>query len=104
MQGFPKTLNTREDYEFIQANFDKKLWIPEFKALLDSNSGWHCVKELSAEELGVVDKTHKVETQRVSSEGSEEKVVRYQFEFRELENSKLKQLGFTVKEIEALIK
>ena len=43
MQGFPKTLNTREDYEYVRLNFAKELWAPEFQALLDSNYGWFFV-------------------------------------------------------------
>lgn len=102
MQGFPKTLNTREDFEFVRSNFAKELWAPEFQALLDSNYGWFFVKELGEDEPGVIDDTHKVEEQRDTS-GEAEKVVRYQFEYREVENSKLKRLGYSVSEVQTLL-
>ncbi len=101
MQGFPKTLNTREDYEYIRSNFSKEFWGPEFQALLDSNYGWFFVKELDEDEPGVIDQTHKVE--QTHGDSGDEKVVRYQFEYREVENSKLKRLGYSASEVQALL-
>ena len=50
----------------------------------------------------MTDDTHKVEEQHDTS-GDAEKVVRYQFEYREVENSKLKRLGYSVSEVQTLL-
>ena len=34
---YPKLLKTREDYEFIRKNFDPKLWMEDFRQLLNSS-------------------------------------------------------------------
>jgi hypothetical protein len=47
MVGFPSHLNTKEDYEYIRAHFDKAAWGPCFQRLLDTTKDWFFVSDLA---------------------------------------------------------
>ena len=36
MNGYPSHLNTREDYDYVVANFPKELYVQDFQNLLDA--------------------------------------------------------------------
>lgn len=98
MQGFPKTLNSKEDYLYIKENFDKSLWLPEFQNLLDSYKDWFFVSNLDSEDEGTTDDTHKV----VVSE-NEDTTTYAQYELQENPTAKIFRLGFTVDEVTAIV-
>ena len=98
MTGYPKTLNSKYDYEYIRANFPRDKWEPAFRALLDERLQWFNIGKLNAEDEGVEDETHKIIT--VEQMGTIEK---YQYELREDPNCSLIRLGFTVKEVESIL-
>lgn len=100
MKGYPKTLHTREDYEYVRINFPKSQWEKDFQFLLDSLYEWFFVKELLDGEEGIVDDTHKVEVQEADEEQGIEKTTRYQFEWRLNPNCKLIELGYTVEQVQ----
>jgi len=101
MKGFPKNLNTKDDYLYIKEHFDRELWVPEFQKLLDTTSDWFFVKNLDKAEDGITDNTHKI----VSSEDTSTKEITYmQYELRENPTAKIFKLGFTKEEIANLIK
>ena len=100
MKGFPKNLNTKEDYLYIKEHFERNLWVPEFQKLLDTTSDWFFVKNLDTAEDGITDDTHKVVETEISSD---EPTVISQYEFRENPDAKLYKLGFTVEEVQQLI-
>ena len=97
MVGYPKFLNTKEDYEFVRANFPKEQWKSDFKALLDERYEWFNLGEIEGE--GVTDDTHKV----VEDKRDDETVVRYQYEYKENENARIYRLGYTVEEVENIL-
>ena len=97
MVGYPKFLNTKEDYEFVRANFPKEQWESDFKALLNERYEWFNLGEIEGE--GVTDDTHKV----VEDKRDDETVVRYQYEYKANENARIYRLGYTVEEVEAIL-
>ncbi len=97
MVGYPKFLNTKEDYEFVRANFPKEQWQPDFEALLNERYEWFNLGEIEGE--GVADDTHKV----VEDKRDDETVIRYQYEYKENENARIYRLGYTVDEVKAIL-
>ena len=74
MVGFPKYLNSKDDYLYVRDNFPREQWLPELQKLLDTMYGWFYVSTLVDGNAGVTDDTHKVETM---DDGS-----RLQYEYR----------------------
>lgn len=101
MKGYPKTLNTKEDYLYVKEHFDRSQWLPEFQKLLDTRFGWFFEKHLDKESDGINDDTHKVVTLEIDSENP---TAYDQYEYRENPQAKIFQLGFTVEEVSEIIK
>jgi 16S rRNA C967 or C1407 C5-methylase (RsmB/RsmF family) len=94
MKGYPKHLNTKQDYEFVRKHFPKRKWEKDFQALLKSEKTWLPIKTLTEKDRVVIDDTHKtVET----GDG----VV--QMELKIDKNSKMARLGYTREEIEQIL-
>ena len=101
IKGYPKYLNTKADYLYVKYNFPKEKWLPDFQALLDNRIKWMSNGKLNSLEDGIIDKIHKVET----LERTDDKLVEYyQYEYKADPNCKMERLGFTVKEIQQIIK
>lgn len=95
MKGLPKNLNSKEDYIYAKNNFPEEYWKKEFQNLLDNRFGWFYVEDLESEK-GINDDTHKV---------VEDKDTGYtQYELRENPDAKIFKLGFTVEEVEEMLK
>ena len=107
MIGFPKNLNTKADYEYVRQHFVPELWRPKFQELLDTEKDWFFVKELTSQEEGIEDDTHKIEEQLeqddVEAQSAEPAKVFYQFEYRVNPDCKLLQLGYTHDEVVELL-
>lgn len=97
MVGYPKFLNTKEDYEFVRANFPKEQWESDFKALLNERYEWFNLGEIEGE--GVTDDTHKV----VEDKQDDGTITRYQYEYKENENARIYRLDYTVDEVENIL-
>jgi len=95
MVGYPKHLNTKEDYYFVKDDFPKEQWAKDWQALLDSVNDWFFVKELKQGEIGIADDTHKVVVD-VQTEPSKS----YQYEYKANQNCKLFTIGMTIDEVE----
>lgn len=91
--GYPKHLNTKEDYEFVRRNFIKTEWENDFKALLDGEKEWFNVGETAD---GISDSTHKVIVDEQSGKT-------YQYELKVNSNCKMYQLGYTCDEVEKIL-
>lgn len=94
MRGFPKHLNTKQDYlncinEFPQETKN------ELQRLLDSRFVWVATAVLEDDEQGIIDDTHEV----VETDDG-----RVQRELIEDTNSELVRLGFTVEEVQEMLK
>lgn len=96
MVGYPKSLNTKEDYEFVRKNFPKENWRKDFQDLLDTRMDWFNVGALEKGESGVVDDSHRI----VADEQTGEK---YQYEYKENPNCRMKALGYTADEVEKIL-
>lgn len=98
MRGYPTTLNTKHDYEYVKENFPKEMWVQDFKNLLNTVFDWFYVKKLESFDEGVEDSTHKI----VCNE-NDGNVEYLQYELRKNPHCKLFNLGYTEQEIIKLI-
>lgn len=94
MKGFPKNLNTREDYEYVRANFTAEEWKPEWQALLDTMSDYFFVKTLEEGEEAPEGDGYKV--QESEQDGV---TTRSLYQLQENPACKLLRLGFTKAEV-----
>lgn len=94
MVGFPKFLNTKNDYEYIRKNFPDEEWKPVYQNLLDTMYAWFNVGVIL--DYGITDDSHKVVI-------DEQNNKRYQYEKRINENCKLLRIGYTEEELKAII-
>ena len=101
MKGYPKILSSKEDYYYIIDNFDKSLWEKDVQSLLDTMKDWFFEKNLIKKSDGIEDETHKIE----EVENEEHEITGYtQYILKENPLCKLYRLGFTVEEVENLLK
>lgn len=96
MVGYPKSLKTKEDYEYVRNNFPKEMWKKDFQALLDSSYDWFFVEKLLKIEEIVLAKNRRIEY-------DEERDERYLYEYRFNPDCKLMQLGYTVQEVQLIL-
>lgn len=90
MRGFPKFFNTKQDFLNCLGEFEAETK-RELKNLLNTRFSWFDVEILENPESGLNDETHRV-------------IENMQQELREDPNSRIFQLGFTVAEVEELVK
>ena len=103
MIGYPKILNTKEDYLYVQKHFGKSKWKKDFQDLLDTMRDWFDVGEVESVEAGQTDETHRVIPIEHENADGEKTVTFMQQEFRINENCRLYQLGFTEDEVKDLL-
>lgn len=96
MVGYPKSLNTKADYEFVRKNFPKEKWREDFQNLLDTRMDWFNTGTLKSGGSGVVDNTHRIVTDEQTGE-------KYQYEYKENPNCRLKAMGYTVDEMQKIL-
>ena len=98
MRGIPKHLNTKFDYEYIK-NQNLSGWQTQYQALLDNRLNWFKTADLSPDDAGITDATHRVRTEK-NLDGA---TIKYQQELQEDPNCKLFRLGFTQTEVESAL-
>jgi len=100
MRGFPKVLNSRQDYENIVSDFGYTEKVKRaYQGLLNTAEKYKFDKELAAEsERTGPAPEYKVMTQE--EEGTE-KIV--QFKLVDNPNGKIFRLGFTIEEVQEVI-
>ena len=91
MRGLPKNLNTKEDYLYIKDNYNKEYWLSAFQNLLDTRYSWFAI-----------DKKDYVEDDKHKKVHNEQEGTYEYFVHKLNKNAKLYQLGFTVKEVQAI--
>ena len=100
MRGFPKFLNSKEDYLYVKASFPDSMWKPEFQKLLDTTHDWFFDHYISDGETIVESENLKViEPQETDTD--QRKAV---YVYRINPNCKLLRLGFTIEECENYLK
>lgn len=92
MEGYPKHLNCKADYEYVRQNFPREMWEHSFKSMLDT-CAWFNTGEV---EEGVTDDTHKVEEDKETGK-------KCQFEWRENPDCTLNRIGYTKEEVESIL-
>ena len=110
MVGFPKNLNTKYDYEYVREHLDelggetaKSKLRAEYQALIEGASCWYPEKEIASEAEGVTDDTHKIVTEQAGT-GDEATTKYMQMVYKTNEDAKIFRIGFTVSEVQDLIK
>ena len=102
MRGFPQSLATKQDYLICLPIFPEETK-RALRCLLHDRYNWEIVKELSDKDKGKEDETHHILAQERIDEYGKKTVYYVQLEKKEDKNARIFQLGFAVKEIEALI-
>ena len=97
MRGFPKHLNTKQDFINLMRSHPEETR-KELKKLLSNRMVWFTKETLDSEKDGVEN-----ETMRVIAVEDEGGMTILQQELREDPNARLFRLGFTVKEIESMM-
>lgn len=101
MHGFPKYFSTKQDVLNCIEEFPKKT--KQFlQELLDTKDVWLMQYKLADGEIGLEDETHKVVTN--DDPETKELVERYQYALQEDPNGTIFRLGFTVQEVQELVK
>ena len=100
MRGFPKVLNSKEDYYYIKEHFEESLWRPKWEALLSSRQNWYAVKELSEDAKGRTDSKHYIETYK----NEDETETRVQYELRDDLSCDFFRFHFTEAEVNEALK
>lgn len=102
MKGYPKHLNTREDYEYVRANFPRKKWEKDFKNLLNTEA-WYAVGTYDTKEGLAEDATHKVEGSTTTNENGEEVTTYGYYELKDNPLAKIYRIGYTKEEVQAVL-
>lgn len=97
MRGFPRHLNSKQDYLNLIGEYPAETRAA-LTSLLDDRIQWMNTGTLAKEKDGIEDDTHKVI--KNENEGEEET---YQFELMEDPNAQIFRLGFEVAEVENLL-
>ncbi len=97
MKGYPKNLNTKEDYEFVRKNFTKEDWKQDFQDILNTQKAWFNSGEIEVGKSGVEDGSHKVVTDEKTGK-------KYQYEYKDDPDCKMVRIGYTAAEIEEIMK
>ncbi len=96
MKGFPKTLNTKSDYEYVKTHFPAEDYIPVFKDLLDTEYDWFFERNLLDNEEVVEDSFHKVVE---SSFDSTKEPTKALYVYKSNPACKMYSLGYTREEV-----
>lgn len=100
MKGFPKKLNSKEDYYYIKEHFEESQWRPKWEALLSWRTNWYASKVLSADAKGRTDSKHYIETYI----NEDETETRVQYELRDDMSSDFFRFHFTEEEVTDALK
>ena len=100
MRGFPKVLNSRQDYENVVNDFGYTAKVKRaYEGLLNTAEKYEFDKELAAES----DRTGPAPEYKVMTQEEEGKETIVQFKLVDNLNGKIFRLGFTVEEVQEVI-
>lgn len=94
MNGYPKILNTKQDYLNCVADYPEETK-KSLQDLLDNRYKWEDKGEIKTGDIPIDDETHSI---IVDEDGKQ-----CQLELVEDTNAKLFRIGFTVEEVEEII-
>lgn len=101
MRGFPKHLNSKQDYLYVIQEFPPEQWLPRLQSLLYERFAWLPTGKLADGDNGVTDDTHRVI--EMHDETGQVVVERVQEHYIEDPNATIFRLGFTVEEVQAIL-
>lgn len=101
MKGFPKKLNSKDDYYYIKEHFEESQWKPKWEALLSNRKNWFAAKTLKEGAKGRTDSSHYVETYKNDEDSTE---VNVQYELRDDISSDFFRYHFTEEEVQEALK
>ncbi|RUM41394.1 MAG: hypothetical protein DSY80_08945 [Desulfocapsa sp.] len=93
MNGYPKHLNTKADYEYIEKHYPDE-YEEEMRKLWNTKDNYFAVRTLGGNEIGINDERMKV-VESIANDGTIERV---QMRLEQDPNSKMVRLGFSVNE------
>jgi hypothetical protein len=100
MRGFPKVLNSRQDYKNVVNDFGYTAKVKRaYEGLLNTAEKYEFDKELAAES----DRTGPAPEYKVMTQEEEGKEKIVQFKLVDNLNGKIFRLGFTVEEVQEVI-
>jgi len=100
MNGFPKTINTKQDITNLMADYPEQTKA-YLQNILDNKDQWLMTSKLEDGDAGITDATHKVEEVTDQDDVVTES---YQYELMEDTNGELYRLGYAnAGEVEALV-
>lgn len=99
MKGFPRHLNTKQDYVNLLPTYPERTRA-ELQRLLDERIAWVTTERLADEDEGLTDETHRVNT---IEDDNGNVVERYQEQYMENPAAEIFRVGFSVAEVEDLI-
>lgn len=100
MRGFPKVLNSRQDYENVVSDFGYTAKVKRaYQGLLNTAKKYEFDKELAAES----DRTGPEPEYKVMTQEEEGTETIVQYKLVDNPNSKIFKLGFTVDEVQEVI-
>jgi hypothetical protein len=104
MRGFPKHLNTKQDFLNLKDDYSDQV-LAVLERLLDDRMQWLNIRTLGEKDQGVEDETHMVIGMEQEIITGEDGAIaeRYQYEYTEDPNARLFRLGFGVEEAEKFI-
>lgn len=100
MKGFPKTLNTKSDYEYVKTHFPPEEYIPVFQELLDTEYDWFFERYLLNNENIIEDSSHKVVE---SKEDSTIEPTKALYVYKSNPTCKMYSLGYTREEVLSIV-
>jgi hypothetical protein len=95
MIGFPKVLNTKQDYLNCLTDYPEQTK-EQLQALLDERFAWEDKGEIEVGDMPIEDDTHKIVEDKETGKKN-------QYELVESPNAKIFRIGFTVAEVEELL-
>ena len=99
MKGYPKHLNSKQDYYYVVEHFAREHWEKDWEALRQDAKVWINIGVIKDGDDGIVNDAHKVHTQ-VEKDNTE---TRYQYALVDNDHSLMKRLGITEEEINAVL-
>lgn len=94
MKGFPKNLNSKQDYYFIKDNYPVEQWLPYWKDLIKTSYDWFYIRDVDEDEnIENNDQYKVIETTQ------DNKTTRSLYQYKENPSCKIIRLGFDRQEV-----
>ena len=101
MVGYPSHLNTREDYDYVVANFSKDQYVQDFQNLLDTRYDFQFDHYMEDDEtVDLLDGNHRILMEEVPGQELPKRAL---YTKVYVSGNRMEQLGYTEEEVLAII-